>query len=413
MSKNLLVAQSGGPTAAINATLAGVLAAGLESSQIGTLYGGLWGIKGILERKIIRLNGQLEQPGALDLLASTPAMALGSCRRKLPSEQDAPDLYATLEQIFDELDIGYFFYIGGNDSMDTVVKLSDFFAKKGRDIRVVGVPKTIDNDLNNTDHTPGFGSAVKYVVTSLIEVYNDAQVYGTDSVLIVEIMGRDAGWLTASSGLARLTGISAPHLIYLPEIPFEPKEFIEAVRRNIAEHGTVVVAVSEGVRLADGSYIHASSQNGAVDAFGHQAALSGAGRCLEALVETEIGCKVRSIELSVLQRAAAHYASKADLEEGKLVGRGAVALALEGKTGVMAAVRRLSSNPYRSEIVPVDIRLAANAVKAFPTGWLREDHSLSPEAVDYFLPLIQGEAVNATENGLPQYFRFDFSQKAL
>ena len=412
MSKNLLVAQSGGPTAAINATLAGVLSAGLESGQIGKLYGGLNGIKGILERKIIRLDNQLNGQAGLDLLAATPAMALGSCRLKLQPEEITPDVYATIDEIFDALDIGYFFYIGGNDSMDTVVKLSDYFAGKGKDIRLIGVPKTIDNDLDNTDHTPGFGSAVKYVVTSLIEVYNDAKVYGDKSVVIVEIMGRDAGWLTASSGLARLTGIPAPHLIYLPEIPFEPKQFIESMNQKIKEHGTVVVAVSEGIRLADGSYAHISAQSSVTDAFGHHA-LSGAGRYLEMVIEKEIGCKVRSVELSVLQRAAAHYASKTDLDEGRMVGREAVSLALEGKTGVMAAIQRASSKPYRTKVVPVDIRLAANTVKPFPAGWLREDHALSEEAIEYFLPLIQGEAVNATENGLPKYFRFDEKQLAL
>ena len=407
--KNLLVAQSGGPTAAINATLAGVIRRAMAAEQIDKVYGGLNGIAGITEGRVICLSDQVDTEEDLLMLAATPAMALGSCRLKLQPPQITPDVYSAIERLVDRLNIGYFLYIGGNDSMDTVAKLSDYFASKNRDIKVIGVPKTIDNDLDVTDHTPGFGSAVKYVATSTMEVYRDAIVYGRPSVTVIEIMGRDAGWLTASSALAHTVGCPAPHLMYLPELPFDPDRFLEELEQAVTKHVSVVVAVSEGIRFADGSYVHRSSLSDVVDDFGHQH-LSGAGRYLEYLISERIGCRVRVVELSVLQRSAAHFASKADVDEAELVGETAVNFALEGKTGVMAAIIRKQNFPYKAEIEPIDVKLAANQVKHFPLEWFdQKGHTITQEAVDYFLPLIAGESQCYTQNGLPIHFIFDDS----
>lgn len=406
MRRNILVAQSGGPTAAINATLSGILREAMKSDKIDKVYGGISGIAGILEGKIIRLDSQIGGEEDLELLAATPAMALSSCRYKLPMPEVAPDVYRQLTTLFDRLEIGAFFYIGGNDSMDTVNKLNTYFKRAEEDIRIVGCPKTIDNDLACTDHTPGFGSAAKYVATSLAEVYADSLVYGRPMALVVEIMGRDAGWLTASSGLVHMTGLPAPHFILLPEAPLEIEPFLRQVKEGIERDTVVMVAMSEGVRLSDGSYLQ-SEEGNSVDAFGH-VALSGAGKNLEQLIKRRLGCKTRSIELSLLQRSASHYASATDIEEAVRVGEGAVALALEGQTGVMAAIRRVSNDPYRSEIEPVPIEKAANAVRHFPLEWLNsETGTLTREGIEYFLPLIRGEAKHFTQNSLPRHFRFD------
>ena len=404
--KNLLVAQSGGPTAAINATLSGVLEAGLNSPHIGRVYGGFHGVEGMLSGKVVDLTPQLSDPEALRHLALTPGMALRSCRYKMPDpkKDDAP--YATLLELFKKLDIGYFFYIGGNDSMDTALKLHHRCAQEGLDVKVIGVPKTIDNDLPETDHTPGFGSAVKYV-HSIVEVARDASVYPAQSVMVVEIMGRDAGWLTASSGLAQRAS-GAPHLIYIPERAFDPDRFLSDLRELMTRERHVIVAVSEGIRDAAGDYVHADlpGVERSVDSFGH-VQLSGAGRYLEHLIKTQIGCKVRSIELSVLQRSAGHCLSATDIAEAAEVGRQAVALALAGESGKMAAIRRLSDSPYRSDVVAVPLEKAAGLVKAFPSDWLSEDNrTLSQEAVDYFLPLIAGEMQTPFAEGLPCHFTF-------
>jgi 6-phosphofructokinase 1 len=406
MKKNILVAQSGGPTAAINATLSGILRAGMTSDKIDRIYGGLHGIQGIIDGHIIRLDDQISGEEDLYLLQMTPAMALGSCRHRLAPYDISPDLYTAIHQIFKKLDIGYFFYIGGNDSMDTALKLHEYFRRSGEDIQGIGVPKTIDNDLACTDHTPGFGSAVKYLTAALLEVAADACVYRKPSVTVLEIMGRDAGWLTASSGLAHLAGGAAPHLICLPEIPFDNDAFVEKLRRLQEQYMTVVVAVSEGMRMADGSYAYKTAQSGVVDPFGHQY-LSGAGRHLEHLAADRLGCKVRSIELSVLQRSASHFASKTDIEESVMVGREAVKLALTGTSGMMMAIERISDYPYRSRVYPVDISLVANKVRTFPLEWIDpETNRLTKQGIDYFLPLIGGELACPTQNGMPLHFSF-------
>lgn len=406
--KNLLVAQSGGPTAAINATLSGVLEAGLKSEKIGRVYGGFHGVEGLLKGEVADLTDQLKAPDALQRLSLTPGMALRSCRFKMPDpkKDDAP--YAALIALFKKLNIGYFFYIGGNDSMDTALKLHHRCAAEGLDVKVIGVPKTIDNDLAETDHTPGFGSAAKYVCTSIIEVARDASVYPSQSVMVVEIMGRDAGWLTASSGLAQQVG-AAPHLIYIPERAFDAEGFIADLKELMSRERHIIIAVSEGIRDKEGEYVHADLPGGerSVDSFGH-VQLSGAGRYLEHLIKTRIGCKVRSIELSVLQRSAGHCLSKTDVEEAAEVGRRAVELALNGESGKMAAIRRLSNSPYSADVVAIPLEKTAAFVKPFPQDWLKEDNSgLSKEAIEYFLPLINGELRTPFKDGLPDHFVFD------
>ncbi len=403
MKKNILVAQSGGPTVAINASLAGVLKAGLDSEEIGIVYGGLNGIEGILANKIVKLSELCNTEEDVYKLMCTPSMALGSCRLKMKTPQDAPEVYSKLLEIFKEYNIGAFFYIGGNDSMDTVAKVSKYCVDNGYPVNVVGVPKTIDNDLVMTDHTPGFGSAAKYVISSVAELNCDTAVYNMESVVILEIMGRDAGWLTASAGVARVNGGAAPHLIYLPEIAFDKEQFKADLKKAVEKHKTVIVATSEGIRDKDGNYAQATDENAPKDAFGH-VMLGGTGKYLESIVKNELGIKVRSIELSTLQRAASHSASKADLEESFEVGKSAVKMALEGKTAVMAAIKRLTNKPYSFAVEGVPVSEVANAVKKFPANWLNADYSLTEEAMDYFLPLIQGEPELPRKNGLQDYF---------
>lgn len=404
--KNAIVGQSGGPTAAINATLAGVIRGALDAKgegKLGTLYGMRYGIEGALSDNLIDLCCRFADPRELDALENTPAAALGSCRRKLKSHTDDPDTYDRLFALFAKYNIGYFFYIGGNDSMDTVHKLSVCAEERGYDLRVIGVPKTIDNDLAATDHTPGFGSAAKYVATTVKEILRDVSVYTVKAVTIVEIMGRDAGWLTASAALPYLSGGMGPDLIYLPEVPFDTDAFIASVRAAMERHPAVLVCVSEGIRFADGEYVGAGTQSGAVDVFGHKY-LAGAARVLESVVKERLGCKVRSIELSLPQRCGAHLCSLTDIRESVAVGRAAVASALSGLTGVMMTYRRTSDTPYEIEIVPMPIGGIANAVRAVPREYINETGDGITEAgLRYLAPLILGETSPIYENGLPYH----------
>ena len=274
---NMLIAQSGGPTAAINASLSGAIQEAIRSKEIGQIYGALNGIQGVLAGTIVDLRAQFSKQEDFTVLECTPAMALGSCRFRLPEEDADPALYQKIDEIFFHYDIGYFFYIGGNDSMDTVDKLSRHFGRIGRDVKVIGIPKTIDNDLPGTDHAPGFGSSAKFIATAMLEIIRDCYVYDTDSVTIVEIMGRHAGWLAASAALPRTVGARAPHLIYLPEVAFDPEQFIRDVKEVQSLTRNCIVAVSEGVRLEDGTFAAENFQSGAVDAFGHRY-LSGVGK---------------------------------------------------------------------------------------------------------------------------------------
>ena len=401
---NAVVGQSGGPTAAINATLSGVIRGALKAKEEGfitTLYGMRNGIEGFLEERLVDLTAMFEGGKELNILEQTPAAALGSCRKKMKTPDVDPDTYKKLFEIFAKYDIRYFFYIGGNDSMDTVSKLSAYAAEHDYDINVVGVPKTIDNDLMATDHTPGFGSAAKYVATTMKELIRDTSVYTLNAVTIVEVMGRDAGWLTASAALPTLSGGQAPDLIYLPEKVFDIEVFLDSVRAALKRHPAVLVAVSEGIRLADGTYVGASGS--ARDAFGH-VQLSGAGKALEWIVKEKIGCKVRSIELNLPQRAAGHLLSGCDIDESVKVGMGAVKVACEGRTGVMMTIEREEGDTYSSVVGCAEISSIANAVRGVPDEYITESADGITEAgLKYLAPLISGEVKIVFENGLPKH----------
>ncbi len=399
--RNCIVAQSGGPTAAINASLAGVIAGILASDSFDTCYGSLNGITGVWNNSFINLTDKASDCGFLDKLKISPAMYLGSCRHKLPHYENDPDIYKTIFSRFDEMNIKAFFYIGGNDSMDTVMKLSDYAKKIEYDISIIGIPKTIDNDLCITDHTPGFGSAAKYVATSMLEIAHDTTIYPVQSVTIVEIMGRDAGWLTAASALARNSYNTSPDLIYLPETNFDEAQFIEDVKNMLSKKDNVVIAVSEGIHDKDGNYITASEA--AADTFGH-AQLSGAGKALEILVAEKIGVKVRSVEINILQRCAAHLLSKTDIEESFAQGKHGVCLAEQNITGSMVCLQRISNAPYNVEYTHADIRNIANEAKSIPREWINETgNDVTKDVIDYIYPLIQGECNIEYQNGLPVY----------
>lgn len=404
--KNLLVAQSGGPSAAINATLCGVIERGLADPTIDKIYGAKNGIMGILSDRLIELNRALSNPEHLQLLCQTPASALGSCRMKLSRWEESTFEYEKIIATFREYNIGYFVYIGGNDSMDTVHKLTAYCkSHKIDDIYIVGAPKTIDNDLVGTDHCPGFGSAAKYIATTFSELACDCSVYALPAVTIVEIMGRDAGWLTASAALGRLNGGTAPDLIYLCERPFYVDEFLRDVRGKMAEKPDVIIAVSEGLRNDEGDYL-TNSHDRAADAFGHKI-LAGSARYLEEIIRHEIGCKVRSIELNLMQRCSSHVASAADIYESRLLGFAAANHAISEKTGKMAALKRTSTTPYLFEIEFVNVADVANKVKSIPENWITPaGNDVTQEMIDYLLPLIQGELPCTYKNGIPVHFRF-------
>lgn len=400
--KNCMVAQSGGPTVAINASLAGVITGVVESQEYDTIYGSVNGILGILNERYLNLTEEIaEKDGAIDTLITTPAMFLGSCRYKLPNYLDDDSSYVYIFNQFEKLNIGAFFYIGGNDSMDTVLKLSEYAKRIGSDVKILGIPKTIDNDLCETDHTPGFGSAAKYVASSILEIAHDTFIYAVKSVTIIEVMGRDAGWLTAASALARNEYNVAPHLIYLPEAPFDKDDFLLDVKKMLFTCNNVIVAVSEGIRDREGNYISASEQS--VDTFGHSQ-LSGAGKTLEFLVKEKLGVKVRSVELNVLQRCASHLASKTDLEEAFALGKKAVALAEQNITASMVTMNRTSNNPYTIEYGYAEIKNIANEAKSVPREWINDaGNDIEQPLVDYLTPLVQGESQVQYKNGLPAY----------
>lgn len=404
---NIVVAQSGGPTCAINASLAGVFKRGCKSDKIDKIYGSINGINGIIRQNLVDLSDYIKSEEDIKLLINTPSTALGSCRYKLAEcEKDESD-YKKIVECLKKYDIGMFFYIGGNDSMDTVMKLSAYFSENNIDIKVIGIPKTIDNDLCGTDHSPGFGSAAKYVAATMQEIIRDSRVYSVKSVTIVEIMGRHAGWLTASSCCLRANGEIAPHLIYLPEVHFSTEKFLEDVKRIQSEHDAVIVAVSEGVRTEDGSFAAEEFQSQKSDAFGHQY-LSGIGKCLENIVSKELNCKVRSIELNVMQRCSSHIASLTDLCESEEIGEAAVEAAMDGKTGRMMCYNRDSNSPYKMHIGDISVFDTANKEQYFPIEWINSEHNnVTDEALEYFLPLIQGETETKMKNGMPVHFVID------
>ena len=405
---NAVVGQSGGPTAAINATLSGVIRGALASPCIETVYGMRNGMEGLCEKRLTVLNDIFADEENLRLLEQTPAAALGSCRKKLPSPtSDKPEDIAFFEKVFDifrEFNIRYFFYIGGNDSMDTVAKLSVYAKKKDYEIRLIGVPKTIDNDLNNTDHTPGFGSAAKYIATTVREIIRDCSVYTVKAVTIVEIMGRDAGWLTAASAIGRVIDGYAPDYVYLPEKAFDMEAFFANVEKALEKHPNVVIAVSEGLQYADGRFVGEGTQSGSTDAFGHKY-LAGTGKALELAVKERIGCKVRSVELNLPQRCAGHLLSLADISESVRIGRAAVEAAADGVSGEMMVFERVAGEEYACTVGHRDVMNIANSTKYVPDEFFTEGNdNVTDECCKYLLPLIGGECDIKFENGLPRHF---------
>ena len=394
--------QSGGPTAVINASAYGVIRTALDADVITKVYGAAHGIRGVLDDQLYVMDE--EDPKELELLLHTPSSELGSCRYKMADPEKDDTDYKRILEIFKKYDVRYFFYNGGNDSMDTCNKISRYMESVGYECRVMGVPKTIDNDLFGTDHCPGFGSAAKYIATSCMELSKDSRVYDKGMITIVEIMGRHAGWLAASSALATAYG-AGPDLIYLPETDFNMDQFFADIERIYAENGKVLVAVSEGIHYADGSFV-SEAKTSATDGFGH-AQLGGLASTLANLVKAKTGAKVRGIELSLLQRCAAHIASKADVEEAFAAGKRAVEEAVTGTTGYMVAFHRdMSGGSYRCELTLVPLASSANFEKKIPLAWINAEHNgVTQELIDYVLPLIQGEPEIPKVDSLPRYAR--------
>ena len=410
MGKNVIVGQSGGPTAVINCSLAGVYATALEQrakGKMGKVFGMLNGVQGLLERRYVNMCDYLRDDLDVELLKRTPSSFLGSCRYKLPHPDQNEAIFVKIFEILKELEIGFFFYIGGNDSMDTINKLSIYGEKVKSDIRFMGVPKTIDNDLAVTDHSPGFASAAKYVAVSTKEIILDAQVYGNGSVTIVEAMGRNTGWLTAAASLAKGADCDGPDHIYLPEHAFDMDDFLDSVAKLASQKGhSPVIVVSEGIKLADGRYISELGRDDVgADAFGH-IQLMGTASYLAGQVRSKLGAKTRAIEFATLQRSAAHLQSAIDAQEAYAVGQNAVDKAADGQTNQVQIIKRLSSRPYAFEICSMEIEKMANIEKFVPKEWITKtkDH-VTQDYIDYALPLIQGEVAPYYVNGTPRHIR--------
>ena len=404
MKGNVIVGQSGGPTCVINSSLAGVYRAAKDLG-IERVYGMLHGIKGFINNEYILLDEKLPYNIDIDLLKRTPASYLGSCRYKLPEMTDDPEVYRKIFARLEELEVGYFFYFGGNDSMDTIKKLSDYAESVNSEIRFVGVPKTIDNDLAMTDHTPGFGSAAKYIATTLKELVCDCRIYDCPAVTIVEIMGRNAGWLTASAALVRGEDCEGVDMIFLPEKVFDVDYFMNRVKETVEKKRYCVVALSEGVKLSDGRFVcELASDNAAVDAFGHKM-MSGSAKYLENLIRGKLGIKARAIEISTLQRCASHFASLTDIEEAYDCGATAVKAAVEDReTGRVVCMNRISNVPYKITYSTQDVHTIANVEKNVPLEWITEDY-ITEDAIHYIRPLIQGELNPIMNDGLPRQIR--------
>ena len=397
-----IIGQSGGPTSVINASAYGVIRTALDSDVITNVYGAEHGIKGVLNDRLFDMSK--EDAGELELLKYTPSSALGSCRYKMKDPDEDDTDYKRILEVFKKHDVRYFFYNGGNDSMDTCNKISKFMQKSGYECRVMGVPKTIDNDLFGTDHCPGYASAAKYIATSCMEVYQDARVYDTGMICIIEIMGRHAGWLTAAAALAAEYG-AGPDLIYLPETDFDMEQFLSDVARVYKERGNCMVAVSEGIHYANGSFV-SEAKTSATDGFGH-AQLGGLAALLANVVKEKLGVKVRGIELSLLQRCGAHLASETDIEESFMAGKAAVENAVAGMTDKMVAFERGEINGhYACKTKLLNLTDVANFEKKVPLDWINEAHNgVTHDFIDYALPLIQGEPKLPKEDSLPRFAR--------
>ena len=406
MSKKLvgscIFGQSGGPTAVINASAYGVIRAALDAEEITKVYGAAHGIVGVLNDKLYVMDE--EDPNELRYLLHTPSSELGSCRYKMADPEKDDTDYKRILEIFKKYNVRYFFYNGGNDSMDTCNKISRYMESVGYECRVMGVPKTIDNDLYGTDHCPGFASAAKYIATSCMEINKDARVYDNGMITVVEIMGRHAGWLTAASALATEFG-SGPDLIYLPEVDFDMDKFLSDIEAIYKKNGKVFVAVSEGIHYADGSFV-SEAKTSATDGFGH-AQLGGLASMLAEIIKAKTGAKVRGIELSLLQRCGAHLASATDVREACAAGMKAVQEAVSGTTGKMVAFKRvMKDGQYSCEMELLPLASVANFEKKIPLEWINAEHNfVTKELIDYVLPLIQGEPELPLEHSLPRYAR--------
>ncbi|MBR3020389.1 MAG: 6-phosphofructokinase [Clostridia bacterium] len=405
MKGNVLVGQSGGPTAVINSSLAGVFKTAMERGY-SKVYGMRYGIQGFMDEQYVDLSEHIKNELDLELLKRTPSAFLGTCRYKLPEIHEDKSVYERIFELLDKLDIEVFIYIGGNDSMDTIRKLSDYSLLTGAKQKFVGCPKTIDNDLAITDHTPGFGSAAKYIATSTKEIICDAMgfSYKKKNVNIVEIMGRNAGWLTGAAALSRSEDCEGPDLIYLPELPFSIENFVEEVKKLLEKKDVVVAVVSEGIKTEEGKYVceYATSST-TTDAFGH-IQMSGTASYLASVIKNQLGCKTRAVELSTLQRAAAHLASKIDVDEAFNVGGATVKAADEGSTGVMVVIDRVSDDPYQSATGVYDVHRIANDEKVVPRKWINKaGNYVTEEFLDYVRPLIQGNYAPVMVEGLPRH----------
>ena len=403
---NIIVGQSGGPTSVINSSLAGVYKTAKERG-FHKVYGMLHGIQGFLDEQYVDLSTQIHSDMDIELLKRTPSAFLGSCRYKLPEIHENPEIYEKIFQILDKLNIEVFIYIGGNDSMDTIKKLSDYALLNGSKIRFMGVPKTIDNDLAVTDHTPGYGSAAKYIGSITKEVIRDGLVYDQQNVTILEIMGRNAGWLTGAAALAKCEDCPGPDMIFLPEIPFDVDEFMKKVADLHSRQKSVVVAVSEGVKTADGKYVCELTDGiDFVDAFGHKQ-LTGTARFLAEKINREVGCKTRAIEFNSLQRCASHIVSRVDITEAFQVGGAAVKAAHEGETGKMIILKRVSDDPYICVTDIYDVHKIANVEKKVPREWINETGDfVTADFVNYIRPLIQAELTPVMVDGLPRHLYY-------
>lgn len=402
MIGNVIVGQSGGPTAVINSSLAGVYKTAIDRGA-NKVFGMLHGIKGLLDNQYVDLSEKLGKTIDIDLLKRTPSSYLGSCRFKLPEIDSDKETYEKIFNILAKLEIKYFFYIGGNDSMDTIKKLSDYASIVKSDIKFMGVPKTIDNDLAVTDHTPGFGSAAKFIATTMKEIIRDGLVYDYPTVTVVEIMGRNAGWLTAASALAKGEDCEGVDLIYLPEKVFDIDSFMKKVKALSEKDKSIVIAISEGIKVADGRYVFELSDHVEfVDAFGHKQ-MSGSAKFLSTKISSELGIKSRAIELSTLQRCASHITSRTDITEAFNVGGAAVKAAFEGESGKVVVLKRVSDDPYMCITETHDVHDIANVEKKVPLEWITEDDYVTNDLLHYIRPLIQAELSPIMVDGLPRH----------
>jgi len=402
MNGNVIVGQSGGPTSVINSSLVGVFKTAKDRGA-DKVYGMLHGIKGLLDGQYVDLSEKIKTDIDIDLLKRTPSSFLGSCRYKLPEIKGNEDVYEKIFKTLDELNVKYFFYIGGNDSMDTIKQLSDYGAMVGSDISFMGVPKTIDNDLAVTDHTPGFGSAAKYIAATMKEIIRDGLVYDYPTITIVEIMGRNAGWLTAAAALAKGEDCEGVDMIYLPEKVFDIDSFMKAVKDRSEEGRSMVIAISEGIKVADGRYVFELSDHVEfVDAFGHKQ-LAGSAKFLANKIGSELGIKTRAVELSTMQRCAAHMTSRTDITEAFNVGGAAVKAAFEGESGRVVVLKRISDDPYMCITETHDVHDIANVEKKVPLEWITDDDYVTEDLIRYIRPLIQAELSPIMVDGLPRH----------